>query len=140
MGDSLGPMCGHYLKHAFDAPCFVYGDLDHPVHALNLKETYQYITTNHKNSLVIAIDSMIGNTQKVGKCKIIYGPIHPGSVDGKQLPACGDLSLTGIISDKLCKNALSNTIRLGTINKLAFALASVVALALAPQKTKEHIA
>jgi len=136
VGDSLGPLCGHYLKNYFDTPCYVYGCLDYPVHALNLKQIHQHITTFHKKSLVIAVDSMIGNKESIGKCKLIYGSIFPGSADGKILPHCGDISLTAIIADKIVPENL-NTIRLGQINKLAMTLATTINGAICKSKNIE---
>lgn len=126
VGDSLGPLCGQYLKYHFDTPCFVYGCLANPINALNLADTLQYINIRHKKSLVIAIDSMIGHMDTVGKCKLIYGGISPGSADGKRLPMCGDLSLTAIIADCKMPPYLNHNIRLGNINHLAYTLASIV--------------
>lgn len=119
-GDSLGPLIGDKLKVLSKDGFYIYGNLEFPVHAKNLRETIQYINSNIKNPYYIAIDACLGSLNNVGKIYIENKPIEPGSAVNKQLPPIGDLSITGIvnISGALEFMVLQNT-RLYTVMKLA---------------------
>ena len=91
MGDSLGPIVGTYLKRLGYE---VYGTLDSPVHALNLKYV---IPTLPKNKTIIAIDASLGMPLEIGKITVGKGPIHPGKGIGKNLPPIGDYHIMGIV-------------------------------------------
>ncbi len=99
VGDSLGPLTGSLLqKHMenFKNPLAVYGTLEAPVHACNLAETLEQIKKEHPNSIVIAVDASLGCHYKVGSVLIRSGSIRPGMGVKKNLPAVGDISITGI--------------------------------------------
>ena len=65
-GDCLGPYIGAQLSsHAFPM-VHVYGTLSDPVHALNLTDTMQEIQKRHPGSLIIAIDSSLGQKSTSG--------------------------------------------------------------------------
>ncbi len=99
VGDSLGPLTGSLLqKHMenFKNPLAVYGTLEAPVHACNLAETLEQIKKEHPDSIVIAVDASLGCHYKVGSVLIRSGSIRPGMGVKKNLPAVGDISITGI--------------------------------------------
>lgn len=119
-GDSLGPLVGDKLKFLIRNKVALYGNLENPVHAKNLRDTLEIINSNFNDPFIIAIDACLGNIQNVGKIMIEKKPLHPGSAMNKDLPPVGDLSITGIvnISGALEFMVLQNT-RLFTVMQLA---------------------
>lgn len=115
-GDCLGPIVGQMLvERGVDA--YVYGTLARPVTALNLKESIRHIKSVHRDKKVLAIDSSVGRADDVGKIRVAFGAIAPGSADGKKLPKVGDVSITATVTD-LDKTPLS-AVRLGIVYSLA---------------------
>lgn len=115
-GDCLGPIVGQMLVER-NVNAFVYGTLSHPVTALNLKESVRHIKRVHSDKKVLAIDSSVGKASDIGKVRISFGSIAPGSADGKKLPKVGDVSITATVTD-LSKTPLS-AVRLGIVYDLA---------------------
>lgn len=128
-GDCLGPLVGHLLRSTFNVPAFVYGSLLSPVTALNLIQTERFIRTRHDGSVVIAVDSSLGNETDVGSVHVIDGGIYPGAAVGKTLPKVGDVAVTATVAasgrDKLY------SVRLGLVYDLAFTVASAISKSLA---------
>jgi len=114
-GDCLGPIVGQMLVER-GAPAFVYGTLTRPVTPLYLKNAGKNIKDAHSDK-VLAIDSSVGRTADIGKIRIAFGSIAPGSADGKKLPKVGDVSITATVTDPR-KTPLS-AVRLGTVYSLA---------------------
>ena len=120
-GDCLGPIVGQLLvEHGVNA--FVYGTLDRPVTALNLKDAVRHIKSAHGDKKVLAIDSSVGRFSDIGKIRVAFGSIAPGSADGKKLPKVGDVSVTATVTDPQ-KTPLS-AVRLGTVYSLALQIAN----------------
>jgi putative sporulation protein YyaC len=119
-GDSLGPLVGYKLKVFGFKGGKVFGTLENPVHAVNLKETIDEINSKYKNPLVIAIDACLGRSESVGAIDIKEGPLKPGSGVHKNLPAVGDLKIMGIVnvSGWMESTVLQNT-RLSLVMKMA---------------------
>lgn len=119
-GDSLGPLIGDKLKFLIRDKVSIYGNLEYPVHAKNLRETIKEIFALYKNPYIIAIDACLGSIQNVGKVIIENKPLSPGAAMNKDLPKIGDLSITGVvnISGSLEFMVLQNT-RLYTVMQLA---------------------
>ncbi len=97
-GDALGPLIGTRLQNSGLSHVYVYGTLENPVHATNLQETLDLLRLRHKQSLVIAIDACLGRIDNVGCIMIGKGPLKPGAGVNKDLPAVGDLFITGIVN------------------------------------------
>lgn len=115
-GDCLGPIVGQMLVEN-NVNAFVYGNLTRPVTALNLKESLRHIKAVHSDKKVLAIDSSVGKLSDVGKIRVAFGSIAPGSADGKKLPKVGDVSITATVTD-VGKTPLS-AVRLGVVYSLA---------------------
>lgn len=115
-GDCLGPIVGQMLTER-GAKAFVYGTLARPVTALNLRDAVSHIKNAHADKKVLAIDSSVGRFADVGKIRVAFGAIAPGSADGKKLPKVGDVSITATVTDPR-KTPLS-AVRLGTVYALA---------------------
>lgn len=97
-GDALGPIIGSHLAGLNLRFTHVYGTLEKPVHATNLEETLIRIRSRHDNPLIIAIDACLGRLDSVGNVMIGSGPLKPGAGVNKQLPAVGDVYVTGIVN------------------------------------------
>jgi putative sporulation protein YyaC len=123
-GDSLGPLVGHRLSkyNAFGA-C-VMGTLEHPVHAGNLEDALNKIQYEIPNNYIIAIDACLGISGHIGQISVGSGPLKPGAGLKKELPAAGNMHITGIVN--YCGwmefMVLQNT-RLGLVMKMAETIA-----------------
>lgn len=119
-GDSLGPLIGDKLKFLVRDRVYLYGNLEYPVHAKNLCETIEEIKLQYTNPFIVAIDACLGSLQNIGKIFVEKKPLTPGAAMNKDLPAVGDLSITGIvnISGTLEFMVLQNT-RLYVVMSLA---------------------
>jgi putative sporulation protein YyaC len=119
-GDSLGPLIGDKLRFLVRDRVYLYGNLEYPVHAKNLCETINEINLQYTNPFIVAIDACLGSLQNIGKVFVEKKPLTPGAAMNKDLPAVGDLSITGIvnISGSLEFMVLQNT-RLYTVMSLA---------------------
>lgn len=118
-GDCLGPLVGNHLKQTIpNVP--VYGTLQEPIHALNIKETIDSIYANFQNPYIIAIDASLGTKEHIGYATISATPLNPGKGVNKKLPAIGDLSITGIVNISGFPNSiLLQSTRLYTVATLA---------------------
>ncbi|SFS06471.1 spore protease YyaC [Anaeromicropila populeti] len=119
-GDCLGPIIGYKLSKVSHPNLFVYGTLDKPVHAKNLNETISYIKEHHRNPVLIAIDASLGSTNHVGYITLGEGSLRPGIGVDKELPAVGDIFITGIVNiSGMLNHMLLQTTRLDVVMKLA---------------------
>lgn len=117
-GDCLGPLVGEKLVN-FSDRYQVLGTLEHPVHALNIKDAINHIYSYIQNPFVIAIDASLGSSSHLGCITVSKCPISPGKGVNKKLPAIGDISITGIVNvSGQNPNLLHNT-RLFTVMQLA---------------------
>ncbi|MDG5789415.1 spore protease YyaC [Evansella sp. AB-P1] len=97
-GDSLGPLVGTKLLERGFNQFSTYGTLKEPVHAKNLEDIISQIQVNHHNPFIIGIDACLGRSSSVGYLTIGEGPVRPGAAVNKQLPAIGDIHITGIVN------------------------------------------
>lgn len=121
-GDCLGPLVGEQLIN-YNERFIVYGTLDSPVHALNLKKTIAYINNQYENPFVIAIDASLGVYSHVGFITVSNTPISPGKGVNKKLPAIGDVSITGIVNVSGKSPKLLQSTRLYNVMQLANCIA-----------------
>lgn len=97
-GDALGPITGSKLILSQPEGFTIFGNLEEPVHALNLKETIELIKNKFPGSGIIAIDSSLGQIDSVGTIQIKNGPLKPGAGVKKDLPEIGHFHITGIVN------------------------------------------
>ncbi len=97
-GDALGPLIGSQLSESRLFPFQVVGTLEDPLHALNLEQTVEIISSRYPEAFVVAIDACLGKSDSVGHFLIQNGPLHPGKAVGKDLPSVGDLSIKGVVN------------------------------------------
>lgn len=129
-GDSLGPLVGTMLKERKPKSFFVYGTLEEPIHAINLEERLKEIFLNHTNPYIIGIDACLGRVKNVGVIQVGEGPVKPGAGVNKDLPAVGDIHITGIVnvSGFMEFFVLQNT-RLSLVMKMAKTIANGIYMA-----------
>lgn len=125
IGDALGPMVGTMLKSrssaASEAPSYqVYGDLEDPIHAMNLPERLRDIMDAAGSGPVIAVDACLGRMESVGSITIGQGSLKPGAGVNKSLPEIGSIYVTGVVNvgGFMEYFVLQNT-RLGLVHRLA---------------------
>lgn len=97
-GDCLGPLVGTSLSKLSDSNFHVYGTIEEPVHAMNLSKTLNIIQRKYNNPYIIGVDACLGQSSSVGCIQVNSGPLRPGSGVGKELPAVGNIHLTGIVN------------------------------------------
>lgn len=98
-GDALGPLVGSRLmSQSMESVYTVFGTLDHPVHAVNLKETMDHIAREYEHPFIVAVDACLGQLSSVGQITIGKGPLKPGAGVNKDLPEVGDIHITGIVN------------------------------------------
>lgn len=124
-GDCLGPLVGMKLRD-FNINYDIYGTLDSPVHALNLKDTIEFIQKTYTNPFIIAIDAALGNPAHVGFITVSNCPIAPGKGVNKKLPIIGDISITGIVNVSGRHDSVLQTTRLYTVMQLANSIAEAL--------------
>lgn len=99
-GDSLGPLVGHKLSPILSSYKNVHliGTLDSPVHAQNLEKTIDNLSNDYNDPFIIAVDASLGRQDKVGYVCIKNSALKPGAGVNKNLPAIGDISITGVVN------------------------------------------
>ena len=138
VGDSLGPVTGTLLKRKHDFRGFVYGTLNSPVTAKEVKYLNNFLRKTHPFSKIIAVDAAVGDANDVGLIKVSESALRPGSGANKKLGKIGDVSVLGIVARK---NSFSystlNLTRLNLVYSMAEAIAGAIsALSL---KTRETV-
>ena len=136
-GDCLGPLVGMKLRD-FNISYDIYGTLDAPVHALNLKDTIEYIHRNYDNPFIIAIDAALGNPAHVGFITVSDCPMEPGKGVNKKLPIIGDISITGIVNVSGRHDSVLQTTRLYTVMQLANSIAEALRDCLNKKTCESH--
>ena len=133
-GDSLGPLVGHKLARGRLSGLPIYGTLQQPVHALNIREQFHHIKKRHPHAPIIAVDASFGKRSHVGCATISQTALSPGIGVEKQLGSIGDISITGIVcaNSPYAQLALQTT-RLDLVMKLADFICDGIELAMLAQ-------
>lgn len=97
-GDSLGPLTGTKLAQKGIPGLSILGTLNDPIHAENLDNTLKAIYLAFKNPYIIALDACLGQSDAIGCISLSDGPLKPGTAVKKELPAVGEIHLTGIVN------------------------------------------
>lgn len=144
IGDSLGPIVGSMLNQHISlqnqsshspaaeqtstAPMlYVYGTLQHTVHARNLTEITGKIQKKHANDIIIAIDASLGSKDEIGSVFIRTGTLRPGAGVHKNLPQLGDITITGITGEQSRHPYLTlQTVRLSAVTQMAEHICSCI--------------
>ncbi|SDX28340.1 putative sporulation protein YyaC [Marininema mesophilum] len=129
-GDSLGPLVGSQLEKSASPNVRIYGTLDEPVHAINLRQTLHKMQKDLRSPRVIAVDASLGQLSSVGWIQVGNGPLKPGAGVNKQLPEVGQIHITGIVNVAGFMEyfVLQNT-RLSIVMKMADIISAALAIA-----------
>ncbi|ASW44047.1 MAG: spore protease YyaC, partial [Clostridiales bacterium] len=124
--DCLGPLVGTILKEKnIELP--VYGTIQNPIHAANLKSKLREIMKIHPNSFIIGIDACLGEPEAIGEIHVRDYPIHPGKGVGKILPEVGNVSIVGIIDSNEHSNFIHiHTVRLNFVFEMAYVISNAI--------------
>jgi len=140
-GDSLGPLVGTRVKELAPGLLPIYGTLEEPVHAVNLKEKVQEIKDSFSHPLIIAVDACLGQLQSVGSINMGRGSLQPGTGVNKVLPPVGEIFFSGVVNigGYLEYLVLQNT-RLSHVMKMAdcIARALIAGYILARNRIENH--
>jgi len=96
-GDALGPLVGERI-YKICKYARVFGNLEEPVHAVNLEKVLDKVQNIHKNPFIIAVDASLGRSENVGTIKIAQGALKPGAGVNKNLPPVGNFHITGVVN------------------------------------------
>lgn len=124
-GDCLGPLVGTELAN-YHPRYKVIGNLQSPVHALNLRSTLDELYKNIENPFIIAVDASLGNAKHIGKITLSNCPIVPGKGVHKKLPSVGDISITGIVSQAGQSPSILQSTRLYMVMQLAKCISEAI--------------
>ncbi|MFP7296685.1 spore protease YyaC [Neobacillus niacini] len=130
-GDALGPMVGTMLKEK-NIPLPVYGTLEQPVHALNLKKVIKDIHNTYEEPFIFGIDACLGDAGKIGTVFIKEGAFIPGNAVNNVLPSVGHYHLKAIVNylDPISPVQSLNSTRLYTVKILAEIVTEIITKAL----------
>lgn len=126
-GDSFGPFVGKYLTESeFSFP--VYGTIEHPVDALNLKQVLEMVKIKYDNPIIVAIDASVANERHIGKIFFKQGALRPGKYAMKILPLVGDYHLSAVVNvrDSIIRLKKLHETRLHFILQLSLKVASLI--------------
>lgn len=126
-GDSLGPLVGTMLKKSkISFP--VYGTLEEPVHALNIKKVLKEIVQIYQNPFILGIDACLGDERQIGYILLKEGPLIPGMALNKSLPSVGDYHMNAIVNylDPLSPSQSLNNTRLFVVMRLAESISKII--------------
>lgn len=130
-GDCLGPLIGYKLSQNIYENVAIVGTLTRPVHAMNLEETLEEIYASYEDPFIVAIDASLGKKDHIGYITLGRGPLRPGLGVNKQLPAVGDVHITGIVNfSGMMENLILQTTRLSVIMRLADIISESLHLAI----------
>ncbi len=137
VGDSLGPLTGSMLRYKTQGlGVFVYGTLNAPITAKEIKYLRAFLKETHPLEQVIAIDAAVGGEGDIGLVKLNDAPLYPGAGANKKLGAIGDISVMGIVAEKSVANyGLLNTTRLNLVYTMAELLSDALATVLWERKS-----
>ncbi len=124
-GDALGPLVGSMLEEMGRGSATVYGTLDEPVHATNIVQVLNRI--QGRFGAILAVDACLGRLDNVGTVSVGLGPLQPGAGVHKDLPAVGDLYITGTVNvGGLMEYFVLQNTRLSLVMRMARVIAAGV--------------
>lgn len=128
VGDSLGPLVGTKLVETLSSDTIVYGMLDSNINARNLMIVSNMIKALHPDRTLLAIDAALGKQGEVGSIQVYTHGLYPGSATNKNLPCIGDISIIGVVNQKVCAFELSMlyTAKSITVNTMAQKISSCI--------------
>jgi len=98
VSDMIGPLTAEYLVNKFAVPAYVYGRLNNPIVADNLKSAFEFIEREHKGKQIIVIDATLGKLKEIGQVKVVNGGCIPAGGFGKNSKIYGDISILAVVN------------------------------------------
>jgi putative sporulation protein YyaC len=126
-GDSLGPVVGTMLIEN-NLPYPVYGTLEKPVHALNIKKILKEINQTHNDPFILGIDACLGDERQIGFIFFKEGSLIPGIAVNKKLPHVGEYHMKAVVNylDALSPAQSLNNTRLFTVMTIAEVMTKMI--------------
>lgn len=121
-GDSFGALVGSIAKERKledDYDVIVIGDLDNPIHAVNINDYIEEINSLYGKYVVIAVDaSVTTDKDNIGNLYVKPCGLNPGLGVGKELPYIGDICIcyNAVYAERI--EAL-NSVRLSRVFNMA---------------------
>lgn len=100
IGDCLGPMIGSRLKENIGGKSYIFGSVEAPIIAKDIKSLSEVLSLCFVNTPILAIDAAFGVAGELGCVKFCETPLKPGLGVNKDLPLIGTHSLIGILAKK----------------------------------------
>lgn len=136
VGDSLGPFVGTRLTENENNDYFVYGTLENPITAKEVKTINEKIKRMHPFSKVLVVDAALGKNSEIGYIKVFEGGIKPGLGVKKDLPLIGDVSIIAIVGEYQSNYySLSGKERLNAVYLMGQDIAKAINIAFNKEKT-----
>lgn len=98
-GDRLGPLVGDFLTEIYNVDAFVYGKSGKNVNGINFAHYQSHIASCHSDSIIVAVDSCLGQRPDVGTIKLTNKGVRAGGALGRQNERIGDLGILGIVGE-----------------------------------------
>jgi putative sporulation protein YyaC len=98
VSDMIGPLTAEILVNKYDVDTYVYGRLDNPIVAKNLKSAFRYIKAKHNDRKIVVIDATLGKVSDIGMVKLIKSGCIPAGGFGAQTAVYGDISILPVVS------------------------------------------
>ena len=141
IGDSVGPLTGTMLTFKLQGlGAYVYGTLQSPITAKEIKYLKEFLHRTHPNRPIIAVDAAVGKCADVGLIKVTPQPLSPGSGANKNLGSFGDATVLGVVAEKSMGNyALFNSTRLRLVHEMAHRISEGIATLLHEYSSREYL-
>jgi putative sporulation protein YyaC len=125
-GDSLGPLVGTRLRQLLPQN-HIYGTLENPIHAGNLKDELAAVLQKHSQPFILAVDACLGSAKQIGCIQLGTGSLYPGAALHKNLPAVGDCHLTGTVgAGGFCEPLVLQSTRLHLVYTMAETISRMI--------------
>ena len=135
-GDSLGPLIGTMIKER-NISIPVFGDLNYPIHDLNIDTRIRQISNEYKEYKKIIVCGCHGNSNNLGSIRVKEKPIKASQDIGFNLGAYGDVSLKAIIDDfKYAKQVTDPQISLSFVYNVAVVIREAIIYATKEDESK----
>lgn len=101
IGDSLGPIVGTNLQKMLkdNKKIKVFGNINNPINALNVKENIEYINKRYIDKYIIVIDSAVSDKDLIGEIFITKNKTILGKGIDNKISEIGDISIKCSVSN-----------------------------------------
>ena len=114
--DAFGPLLGQELKEKTSLS--VYGTLEFPIHAVNMKQRLSKVYKKHPDAFIVATDACFTTVESdFNTVRIKSGKLKPGAGVGKSLEPIGDMKIEFLVNKATFTKSLAENMRLFTVIK-----------------------